>query len=430
MGRSIDAVDQRDGATSLLPDEDAPRKVLSPKRPQTDTAGLADVFPYYAGFSYEWARAILSTDANAESAVVLDPWNGSGTTTLAAGASGLRSIGVDLNPVANIVARLRIQVGRDSCRCAPPPIAGAASMALKDPLQAWFSRNAAIRLRQWALMLDKMPKAQSTLGLVSLFRVTRQLTSKFGSRNPTWVKRASSEDDLIDIDHDQLDELIYKDQLGILERLGRESSMMAPSLIMTGSSRRLPLANKSVDLIVTSPPYLTRIDYAVAYSRELAILGIDIAEDRALRASLMGTTLIRQDCGASDEAYGPLAADLIRRVAAHDSKASRGYYLKQTRQYLDDLAASLDEITRVSKDDAVINLVVQDSYYKDVPVRLAEICREEAIRRGWEFDSWEQFEVNRLLTQVNTRARAYPKGKVAETVMTLRKMPSCGPRSL
>ena len=37
--------------------------------------------------------------------MILDPWNGSGTTTYAASQLGYTSRGLDLNPVMNIVAR-------------------------------------------------------------------------------------------------------------------------------------------------------------------------------------------------------------------------------------------------------------------------------------------------------------------------------------
>jgi hypothetical protein len=41
-------------------------------------------------------------------AIILDPWNGSGTTTYAASTLGLSSIGIDLKPVMIIVARARL----------------------------------------------------------------------------------------------------------------------------------------------------------------------------------------------------------------------------------------------------------------------------------------------------------------------------------
>src|ERR1035438_4142064 len=134
----------------------------------------------------------------------------------------------------------------------------------------------------------------------------------------------------------------------------------------------------------------------------------------------MGTTLIRQGAAAK-LSYGRLASDLIAAVSRHPSKASSGYYLKQARQYLGDLVTSLEELTRVAKPTATMYLVVQDSYYKDVPINLANICIDEAVVLGWTATEVRPFEVNRILTKLNTSAQAYPKGAVVETVIAFRK---------
>jgi len=234
------------------------------------------------------------------------------------------------------------------------------------------------------------------------------------------VRRAAKGEDLICVDHEEVDRLIEDEQVEVLDRLRSEVYPKAPVSLLTASATQLPIADESVDFILTSPPYLTRIDYAVAYARELAIIGLDITSDRMLREQLMGTTLIRPQPAVA-QPYGPLAQDLLDQVSRHSSRASGGYYRKQIRQYLDDLTASLDQVTRVARIDASMTMVVQDSYYKEIPIHLAKICAEEANRRGWKVKESEQFEVARLLTTLNKAARAYPKGKVAETVMTLKR---------
>ncbi|MDW3845257.1 site-specific DNA-methyltransferase [Micromonospora sp. BRA006-A] len=388
----------------------------SPKRPRVEMVGLADIFPYYAGFSFDWARGLLPSLATSSEPRVLDPWNGSGTTTLAAQALGYKSVGVDLNPIANVIARLRTQV-QSSAEAIPPPKGPLAAASADDPLSAWFTHPTVERLRSWTSELTLASRASATLGQVALFRVVKSLTSKFQGSNPTWVRRAASPDELVDVPADELDSLIVADQHHILSRLRtlpRDKEKESVALV-TASSSALPIKDGSIDVILTSPPYLTRIDYAVAYARELAVLGVDIRMDRRLRAGLMGTTLIRP----SDEqlSYGPLATDLVDRIKSHSSKASNGYYRKQAIQYLNDLVGSLDEIQRVAAPRASAVLVVQDSYYKDVHVRLAEICEEEMSARGWTCKP-RRFRVDRILTSVNTAARAYTKGDVYETVLT------------
>ncbi|WP_370085387.1 hypothetical protein [Streptacidiphilus sp. MAP12-16] len=246
------------------------------------------------------------------------------------------------------------------------------------------------------------------------------MTKSFEGTNPTWVKKASSEEERIHIPSVQLDQAIATEQEFLFKRAQSSPRTDAPIALITADSGHLPIADRTVDVVLTSPPYLTRIDYAVAYSRELAILGLDIFNDKKIRYALMGTTLTRNEF-FNRETLGSVASALLGKIEAHDSKASTGYYLKQARQYLTDLTCSLDEITRVSKFNGLMHLVVQDSYYKDVPVALADICIDESQRRGWVLEERENFPVRRLLTSLNKSARAYTKGEVAETVVTLRR---------
>ncbi|MEJ1938613.1 hypothetical protein WDZ92_51110, partial [Nostoc sp. NIES-2111] len=118
---------------------------------------------------------------------------------------------------------------------------------------------------------------------------------------------------------------------------------------------------------------------------------------------------------------GEEASKLLQAIATHDSKASAGYYLKQARQYLSDLRSSLAEISRVCKIGSVATFVVQDSYYKDVPIRLADICESELRLLGWGDAIKQPFVVRRSLTSLNRAAQLYTKGQVNETVLTVRR---------
>ncbi|MEU2683635.1 hypothetical protein ABZ654_07100 [Streptomyces hygroscopicus] len=399
------------------------QRALSPKRPAIETAGLADIFPYYAGFSFDWARNQLARDLAyvGDDALVLDPWNGSGTTTLAAQSLGLRAVGVDRNPIANVVARLRAEASAMMSAVHPPSSgAGAESYSSGDALDAWFTEETVRRIRDWFSALKRQDSSLNPVGTVALFRVIRRVTKGFEGSNPTWVKRAKKPEDRVTLSAVELDGLVVGEQQLILARMQQQIRSEERAMLVTASATDLPLADSSVDVVLTSPPYLTRIDYAVAYARELAILGYDINTDRGLRSALMGTTLIRKNVHFS-ASVGMVGESLLRKIAAHDSKASAGYYLKQAQQYLSDLCRGLDEISRVAKEKAIVHLVVQDSFYKDVHVPLADICIDEASMRGWSMTRSEQFSVRRSLVTLNTSARAYKKGDVAESVITFRR---------
>lgn len=377
------------------------------------------MFPYYAGFSFEWACAQIRTSAPFAGCTVFDPWNGSGTTTLAARCAGYRAIGVDRNPIANVLARLRGQISRVQPEVSAPPRSQTAAPIGNDPLMAWFDEPSAQRLRQWSEYARHHSPDVSPLLLASIFRVVRSCTRKFEGSNPTWVKKAKDPNSLVNISVDEIDSRLIDEQHAIRARLESFPIPDKPVTILTASADRLPLRDDSVNLILTSPPYFTRIDYAVAYMRELAVLNFDVRSLRDLRSKLMGTTLIRAEPEALPR-FCSLSKELISAISSHNSKDSAGYYKKQAEQYLGDLVRTLDEVSRVSSKGAVMHLVVQDSYYKDIPVNLAEIYSEEAHERGWSLVASQKFDVVRSLTTMNTPARAYQKSKVDETVLTLR----------
>ena len=394
---------------------------LSPKRPSVSTAGLADLFPYYAGFSYEWARNLLNGIEPSRNLLVLDPWNGSGTTTIAAQSKGLKAIGADLNPVANIVARLRTSRTNEAHGELEPPTTDNTQFSDSDPLCAWFAPASAARLRQWSQYARTKAAPESVACLVALFRLARSATDGFHVSNPTWVRRRRLGEDLVTFDLEELEYLITKEYQYVRKRISEESDYDPSTHVIRSSADCLPIRDQTVGLIVTSPPYFTRIDYAVAYSRELAVLGIDITKDRSLRSRLMGTTLIRPSVSARPQMTS-MARDLIRDINSHPSKASSGYYVKQARQYLTDLTSGLDELTRVTRKHGLLHMVVQDSYYKDIHVALADICIAELQARGWILETREDFPVKRILTSLNRSAQSYSKGKVIESTMSLRRL--------
>jgi hypothetical protein len=171
--------------------------------------------------------------------------------------------------------------------------------------------------------------------------------------------------------------------------------------VSLGNSARIPLRGSSVSAVLTSPPYCTRIDYAVATLPELAVLGYDWPQVQQLRSQLIGTPIMLTDKSKSPITGSDTVQKLIRRVKRHPSYAARSYYLPFYRQYFNSMATSLSEINRVTRVGAPVVLVVQDSWFKDVHVATPTIIRELAESIGWRLISEHPFDVK-------TRAAAHP----------------------
>src|SRR5260370_40571155 len=82
--------------------------IQNPKRTARVKAGRASWYPYYAGFCSSFSDVLLSSASLAPEVLVLDTWNGTGTTTESAGSLGYIACGYDLNPVMFIAAKARL----------------------------------------------------------------------------------------------------------------------------------------------------------------------------------------------------------------------------------------------------------------------------------------------------------------------------------
>jgi hypothetical protein len=405
-----------------------------PKRPAGESVGRAAVYPYYAGFSFDWAVQTLSTlDLDSDS-LVLDGWSGGGTTAAAASSLGVPSIGTDLNPVPLVAAAVRLageEVAEQARRldpAIPAPTGTSTPLGLTwlapRSAEAFGAVHASL-LHQAAACEPTDETSRATLrAAVTLisFMALRRLTAAFEGTNPTWVRAPGSlrrrlRPSALDVEVAFVAEV---SRLGDALEVGAPALGVRPSLLCA-SSEALPLPDSSVSAVLTSPPYCTRIDYAVATRRELEVLGISGPSFVRLRRRLLGTTLNRPTSVGMPE-LGHTGSALLSAIEHHSGRDSGGYYLKHFLQYFDGLSRSLEELARVVRVGGTVVMVLQDSYYYDIHIQLGRIVSECCDRYGLELVSSAEVPVRRNLITMNTKARERRgDAEVAESVLTFEK---------
>ena len=425
----------------------APAKWSSPKLPSAiDRA--ASIFHYYAGYSTDFVADVLNELAGSETRV-LDPWNGAGATTHTSAIRGIPVTGIDLNPVMTIIARVRSARRRDllgmsSSACEVLTVAqdsrSERTMGVPDPLEQWFDLTSASHLRTIADAIATTNLAERSVEAevqgpalslkaaclyVALFQTVRRFVAPLIGTNPTWVRKADPHE-LVHVSNAVIRtsfEDSVRSLLGTLEVHVGVPDTFNPPNIMVASSCALPVAEDSVDLVVTSPPYCTRLDYAVATRAELAVLGVTSDEFRALRENLLGTTAIATSVTDLDETWAPGIEALLGSVEAHPSKDSRSYYLKHYRQYFRGIAASLCELQRVVVSGGRLLMVVQDSYYKEIHIDLPKLLSEIACASGWALDRRIDHRAPRNVATMNPGSRKYRSAfEATEAVLLLTRM--------
>lgn len=394
---------------------------------------------YYAGFPLEFAETIIRSFSKTGD-TVLDPWNGSGTSTLAAFSTDRRSIGIDLNPYSEKLARARLycnapqrflSAANTALATARRPSNAKYDVALDDPLSIWITGGGLALLRAYEHELRaaltsgcteaSQVRAADAFARVVVARTAVRLTAPARGSNPTWVKRPKQPHP---VSRHHAEEAILKEASAAAAVLAgnRHQGTHEPHLIV-GDSRSLPIQPASIDLVVASPPYCTRIDYAVATSVELAVLGVDrnTQEFGDLRRTLMGTTCIRPTGPIPDTTSFPASvSSILSQISSHPAYESNGYYLKNLRQYFLDATHSVQSIARSLRRGGSAFLVVQDSFFKDVHIDLALLYADIGTSVGLEPSTVSSQHVPRSLTDINTRTRkAHGRRRYRETVLCL-----------
>lgn len=426
--------------------------VKNPKRDHRSSSRRAHWYPYYAGFSDDFAVSLLASLDLEKKSRVLDPWNGSGTTTLAAASLGLDAVGYDLNPVMVLVAKARLLGGNEQPSIIPlsEDIISKAThvtdtCATDEPLILWFSPSSAQVLRHIEISIQKLlvddrvyqgvnelkslRKISSIASFyyVALFRTVRYFLRPFFSSNPTWIKTPANKRFRV-----------KPSMASILNQFRAEVEKMSNSIksedfhgfnktpqarIDIGDSLNVKPSSTKTEVILTSPPYCTRIDYASATRAELAVLGFGSSGDYdRLRRSLIGTTTVPKSKNYIRDRWGPTCNQFLDNIEAHSSKASASYYFKNHIEYFDRIEKSVKSLASVLANSGHMFLVVQDSYYKDLwndlPTIISEIAESHNLNVMGRYD----FSHGRTMAGINRGTKQYRKtSRATESVLWVQK---------
>lgn len=399
MRRNIDETSIKNCVDSL--------NQVSPKQPSSRRR--RDWYPYYAGFTEHFVEAVIEQYFG-DATKVLDPWSGSGTTTVTCLRRGMSSNGLDINPVATVIARARlnplperekllelgsriVQHGASLTNC----------NGRDKLLERWLTPASAHRVRSFRHaiheVLEEPPNGSSRAsdlradGLSApacffysaLFGSVRDLLSRFGTTNPMWLKAPHSRRNRIRPSSSAIGARMIKMMAYLAPRLSLGPSQVPvdSSPFITGDACEAGFQSGSFDAVLTSPPYATRMDYVKGTLPELAVLGADRTYLQALRRRATGSPTVDGPRSSVADVKSPYGQSVLAAIERHESKGSSNYYFPWMTNYLASLQVGIHEIHRAVKSGGVVGLVLQDSYYKDVHIDLQRIVTEVLLDLGW-----------------------------------------------
>lgn len=389
-------------------------RIISSKLPSRRSKN--EFYRYYAGYPLafaEWALAKLDLPENA---LIIDPWNGSGTTAAACARVGVSCHGYDINPVMVHLGRARVASGVDFEE----------ALELIGAVECIVADESSVTLQQVGCAFRELPvtnEAAHSVAITALFPYARGLLSPSRTKNPSWYKKGASFEGL-----SQQKGVLFASWRLLLEQVSiwrstQDDAAGVSIAIERGDSRKSLGRKDAFDGLLTSPPYLTRLDYVQATLPEFLLLKeFDAVPDmQRLRRSMLGSPLTSERPAQSLERLPFDIRDLLGKIEKHSSKASSSYYHRFFSTYFVDLQASMRNIAKVLKAGARGCMVVQSSNYKEIKVDLAKAIISLGDEFGLRHETTFEFDSRRSMSLVNSRAHQDARKPKSESAVFFRK---------
>ncbi|HLN51833.1 MAG TPA: DNA methyltransferase [Thermoplasmata archaeon] len=384
-------------------------------------------WPYVQGYSAEFVAGVLSREGLAPGATVLDPFAGSGTTLVETRRAGLRALGFELLPPAALAARVKTNFDLD------PGALGDVGQAIADharrgrpgplPFLRETRRQFAPKvLNDLARLRDALPPEGNPTADAARLAFGRILipASRLHRSPCLGYSRSQDPDGPSPLERFRASIRVMQADL---EHLARERDRWGPpARVETRDVRAGGAPPRSVDMAVTSPPYVNGMDYVMNYKIDLAWLGYarSYADLRALRAAEVACdNLPRSETAgflALRKLPDPWLPEILRRM--RQNVARKGSYRRDdmhaiVHRYFADLARVLVRVREALKPGGRFVLVVGDSLLAGVYVPGDLILARIGEKVGFSIDS---VEVARSRRSGQRRSFA-----LRESIVTLRR---------
>ena len=336
---------------------------------------------YPAKYIPQLVRKIICEYSPAQG-TVLDPFCGSGTTCVEALLHSRRAIGVDINPVAVLIAQAKatpiapetlqtlIENFWDTYTADNAP---ALSVRAPEPIitrvHHWFpDGHRADLLRLW----DAIDTVAHPAGKIFLQCAFSSILKSCSMWNPRSNKPAYFKDKQFSTAPTEK----LRQRLQYMRGRNDEFYARRPraaARIFVGTAAATKLRAGSVDLVATSPPYVTSYEYADLHQLSSLFLGI-AHNDKDFRGAFTGS-LYADRPGPINS---PCGENIVTALGAADPKLAR-----KCHSYFNDINLFLQESWRVLKPGGHLAVVIGNASLRGVAVNNSEVFIEQMQAHGF-----------------------------------------------
>lgn len=361
-------------------------------------------YPFVEGYSKEFIKSIID-EVNKKDLVCLEPFSGSGTTSLELQHNNIPCYSFEINPLMYIIAKVKlendydlnkVELWHDFIQTNRAVINADLKTVFStlyegDNKEKWNYDKAvglAVQKLKTSISLVKEEKYKNLFFVVlssilldvsNLYRNGKCLSYK-----KNWKEINLSEADVFKKFDDKMDKEIKIDIQSIKKSKQNNRDILFNEDSRVGIETKVP--DNSIDLVITSPPYLNSRDYTDTYMLELKTLGLTSSYEavRNLREKTFRSHV--QIKWEDDESIN-------NRTLNNTLKLLKGCYKEQdiwnssildmVRLYFVDMKKIFHVLYKKVKIGGRIYFNVSNSAYFNVMINTLEICAEIAESEGF-----------------------------------------------
>jgi len=354
---------------------------------------------YKEGFSPNLVKNAIEQAGVTTNDLIIDPFNGSGTTTLTASLLGYKSIGIEVNPFTSFLSDAKIRNAEISKitmlerelfesveKGKHSPLIGFSTFSETEKLEKWLFNNSVLNSFEGGWQHSNSISDTNIRKLVRLALISAAMQNcnavkdgKCLRYRENWNKNPFGKNSFI--------ESLKKNILNIKSDI-QEHPIKTKSKILEGDCRNiLKTSNelKNFKLCITSPPYLNTFDYTDIYRPEL-FLGKFIKSPQSLYDLRLETVRSHvqvkwQRPYISD--FGLLYEQTMKIINENKENLMSKNIPLMIQAYFEDMLNILKLLRSQAAKHAQIWFVISNSAYAghEVPVDL--IIGDIASQAGW-----------------------------------------------
>lgn len=368
---------------------------------------------YPAKFIPQLAARLMATYTQ-EQDLIVDTFAGCGTTLIEAKMMNRPSVGVDINPVAVLIAKAKTTP-------IAPALINQHFVALSEALDSYHS-NASVKLpthERIAYWFSPDSTHKLAFLLSHIAKIKHHAARDFfycGFSNilkscSIWMQKSNKPTrDFNKIPAEPFAcflkqaKMMMRNNEAFFNALSEKGLLKVSCGIHCQDARKIPVAANAASLVVTSPPYVTSYEYADLHQLSALWLGY-MDELGDFRKQFIGTASAKAAAIDLNSSIALSIADDLHKV--HKKTA------EEVATYFSEMNATFKEMRRVLKAGGKACIVIGNTSLKGVQILNAEVFVEQFVNLGFEVEEIIKREIPSK-TLPSTRDKA--TGRFSKTV--------------